>query len=92
MRDAKLWEEQRLRELDVSMYVYDPHCQRLILSYRISSLPDSYYDSDQKFQALKFKFIGNIEIADIAQSITLYLKKVRGMEQRLQRLLAHHVP
>jgi hypothetical protein len=22
MRDAKLWEEQRLRELDVSMYVY----------------------------------------------------------------------
>ncbi|KAH9987980.1 hypothetical protein BJV77DRAFT_1023811 [Russula vinacea] len=62
MHDAKLWEEQRIRELDVSM------C------------------------SLKLKFIGNIEITDIAESITLYLKKVRGMEQRLQRLLAHHVP
>jgi hypothetical protein len=25
MRDAKQWEEQRIRELDLSMYVYDPH-------------------------------------------------------------------
>lgn len=25
MRDAKQWEEQRIRELDVSMYVYDPY-------------------------------------------------------------------
>ncbi|KAF8476404.1 hypothetical protein DFH94DRAFT_110623 [Russula ochroleuca] len=74
MHDAKLWEEERLRELDVSI------------------LPDSYYENDESFQALKFKFIGNIETADIAESITLYLKKVRGMEQRLQRLPAHHVP
>lgn len=72
--------------------MFMPRFQRLPLSRCESSLPDSYYDKDQSFQALKFKFIGNIQIADIAESITLYLKKVRGMEQRLQRLLAHHVP
>ncbi|KAI0289006.1 hypothetical protein BC826DRAFT_643617 [Russula brevipes] len=70
MSDAKRWEEQRLRELDVSI------------------LPDSYYDDDDSFQVLKSKFIGNIEIADIAESITLYLKKVLGMEQKLHCLLA----
>jgi len=57
-----------------------------------SSLPDSYYDNDQSFQALKFKFIGDIDIAEIVDSIMLYLKKVRGMEQRLQHLLVRHVP
>ncbi|KAH8984138.1 hypothetical protein EDB92DRAFT_1951045 [Lactarius akahatsu] len=74
MRDAKFWEEQRLRELDVS------------------SLPDSYYGDDESFQVLKFKFIGNLEIVDIVDSITLYLKKVRGLTQKLEGLLAHHVP
>ncbi|KAH9961966.1 hypothetical protein BC827DRAFT_1200810 [Russula dissimulans] len=74
MRNAKLWEEQRLGELG------------------ISTLPDSYYSDDQGFRDLKFEFVGNIEIADITDSITLYLKKVHGMEQRLQRLLTHHVP
>ncbi|KAH8982569.1 hypothetical protein EDB86DRAFT_3086081 [Lactarius hatsudake] len=73
MRDAKFWEEQRLRKLDVS------------------SLPDSYYD-DESFQVLKFKFIGNLEIVDIVDSITLYLKKVQGLTQKLEGLLAHHVP
>ena len=92
MRDAKLWDEERLRELDVSMYAYDTRRRRSLLKYFISSLPDAYYDDDKSFQDLKSQFIGNIEIADITKSITLYLKKVRGMEQRLQRLLAHQVP
>jgi hypothetical protein len=69
-----------------------PDCYRSLLRHCISSLPDSHYDDDQSFQALKFKFIGDIHIAEIVDSITLYLKKVRGMEQRLQRLLARHVP
>jgi hypothetical protein len=92
MRDAKLWDEERLRELDVSMYAFETCCRRSLLKYFISSLPDSHYDDDKSFQDLKSQFIGNIEIADITKSITLYLKKVRGMEQRLQRLLAHKVP
>ena len=58
----------------------------------ITSLPDSYYDSDEGFQALKFAFMGNIEITDVTESITLYLKKVQGMEQKLQRILTRHVP
>ena len=69
----------------------------LLLSARCSrtvhpSLPGSYYSDDQSFQDLKFNFIGNVETVDITHSITLYLKKVHGMEQRLQRLLTHHVP
>ncbi|KAI9439265.1 hypothetical protein H4582DRAFT_127833 [Lactarius indigo] len=74
MRHAKFWEEQRLRELNVS------------------SLPDSYYDGDESFQVLKFKFIGNLEVVDVVDSITLYLKKVLGLTQKLESLLAHHVP
>jgi hypothetical protein len=58
----------------------------------LHSLPDSYYDDDPSFQALKFKFIGNLEITDVVQSISLYLKKVMGMAQKLENLLAHHVP
>jgi len=58
----------------------------------ITSLPESYYDGDESFQALKFAFMGNIEITDVTESITLYLKKVQGMEQKLQRILARHVP
>lgn len=58
----------------------------------VTSLPDSYYDGDDSFRALKFAFIGNIEITDVTESITLYLKKVQGMEQKLQRILARHVP
>jgi len=73
MRDAKLWEEQRLRELSVS------------------SLPESYYD-DESFQVLKFKLIGNLEVVDIVESMTLYLKKVQRLTQKLESLLAHHVP
>ncbi|KAI0300632.1 hypothetical protein B0F90DRAFT_1817399 [Multifurca ochricompacta] len=69
MRDAKLWEEQRLRELDVSV------------------LPDSYFNDDQGFQALKAKFIGNLVVADIVESITFYLKKVQGMAQKMESLL-----
>ena len=57
-----------------------------------NSLPDSYYDGDESFRALKLAFIGNIEITDVTESITLYLKKVQGMEQKLQRILARHVP
>jgi hypothetical protein len=91
MKDAKLWEEQRLRELDVSMYVDNTTVDTPDL-YTVFSLSDSYYDDDQSFQALRFKFIGNIEITDIAESIMLYLKKVEGMEQKLWRFLAHHVP
>jgi hypothetical protein len=58
----------------------------------VTSLPNSYYDDDEGFQALKFAFIGNIEISDVTESITLYLKKVQGMEQKLQLILARHVP
>lgn len=58
----------------------------------MTSLPNSYYDGDESFQALKFAFIGNIEISDVTESIALYLKKVQGMEQKLQRILARHVP
>ncbi|KAN0133436.1 hypothetical protein V8E53_008604, partial [Lactarius tabidus] len=68
MRDAKLWEEQRLRELK------------------------SYYDDDDHFQVLKFKFIGNLEIMDVVESISLYLKKVQGLTQKLESLLGDHVP
>ena len=57
-----------------------------------TSLPDSYYDGDESFQALKFAFMGDIEVTDVTESITLYLKKVQGMEQKLQRILARHVP
>jgi hypothetical protein len=94
MYDAKLWEERRLRELNVSMYVYGliAKARRSLLRHCLSSLPDSYYDNDQNFRALKSKFVGDIDIADIAAAIVLYLKKVRGMEQRLQHLLARHVP
>jgi hypothetical protein len=92
MRDAKQWEEKRIRELDVSMYAHDPHRRYMLLRHFISSLPDSYYDNDKSFQELKFKLVGDIEIADITGSIMLYLKKVREMEQRLQGLLNHHVP
>ena len=60
--------------------------------YFISSLPDSYYETDQSFQALKFNLMGDVDAAEIVNSIMLYLKKVRGMEQRLQHHLARHVP
>lgn len=73
MRDAKLWEEQRLRELS------------------LSSLPESFYDDDH-FRVLKFKFIGNLEIMDVVESISLYLKKVQGLTQKLESLLGDHVP
>lgn len=55
------------------------------------SLPESYYDDD-RFQVLKFKFIGNLEIMDIVESISLYLKKVLGLTQKLESLLGDHVP
>ena len=57
-----------------------------------NSLPDSHYDDDQSFQALKFKFVGNLEITDIVGSISLYIKKVQGMGRKLENLLAHHLP
>jgi hypothetical protein len=70
----------------------NPRCSHSLLTFCVSRLSDSYYDDDESFQVLKSKFIGNIEIADIAESITLYLKKVLGMEQKLHCLLARHVP
>jgi len=57
----------------------------------VSSLPESCYDDD-RFQVLKFKFIGNLEIVDVVESITLYLKNVRGLTQKLESLLGNHVP
>jgi hypothetical protein len=63
-----------------------------VLGSDLCSLPDSYYDDDPHFQALKFKFIGNLEITDVVRSISLYLKKVLGMARKLESLLAYHVP
>lgn len=90
MRDAKLWEEQRLRELSVSSYVHVWLLQVAFASDQCS-LPESYYDDD-RFQVLKFRFIGNLEIMDIVESISLYLKKVLGLTQKLESLLGDHVP
>jgi hypothetical protein len=58
----------------------------------LCSLPESYYDDDDHFQVLKFKFIGNLEIMDVVESISLYLKKVQGLTQKLESLLGDHVP
>ncbi|KAH9975031.1 hypothetical protein BGW80DRAFT_1444614 [Lactifluus volemus] len=74
MRDAKLWEERRLRDLGVPI------------------LPSSYYDDDPGFKTLRFEFIGDLEITDIVGSISVYLKKVQTMAERLGGLLANHVP
>jgi hypothetical protein len=83
----------RKRVLAISVF----HCRfyhnpQAVLAADLSSLPDSYYDDNPSFQALKFKFIGNLEITDIVESISLYLKKVQGMAQKLGSLLARHVP
>lgn len=57
----------------------------------LCSLPESFYDDDH-FRVLKFKFIGNLEIMDVVESISLYLKKVQGLTQKLESLLGDHVP
>jgi len=64
----------------------------VVLISDLCSLPESYYDDDESFQVLKFKFIGDLEVMDIVESIPLYLKKVRRLTQKLESLLAHHVP
>ena len=64
----------------------------MALASDVCSLPESYYDDDESFQVLKFKFIGNHEVVDIVESMTLYLKKVQQLTQKLESLLAHHVP
>ena len=57
----------------------------------LCSLPESCYDDD-RFQVIKFKFIGNLEVVDVVESITLYLKQVRGLAQKLENVLGDHVP
>jgi hypothetical protein len=63
-----------------------------VLAADLCSLPDSYYDDDPSFQNLKFKFLGDLEITDIVGSISVYLKKVQTMAEKLGGLLANHVP
>lgn len=64
----------------------------MALASDLCSLPESHYDDDESFQVLKFKFIGNLEVVNIVESMTLYLKKVQQLTQKLESLLAHHVP
>jgi hypothetical protein len=61
------------------------------LASDLCSLPVSYYDDDF-FQVLKIKFIGDLKITDVVESITLYLNKVEGLTQKLESLLGDHVP
>jgi hypothetical protein len=63
-----------------------------VLAADLCSLPGSYYDDDPGFQTLKFEFIGDLEITDIVGSISVYLKKVQTMAERLGGVLANHVP
>jgi hypothetical protein len=62
-----------------------------VLAADLCSLPDSYYDDDPSFQTLKLKFIGDVEMTDIMGSISVYLKKVQTMAEKLGGLLANHV-
>lgn len=64
----------------------------MALASDLCSLPESYYHEEESFQVLKFKFIGDLEVVDIVESMTLYLKKVLQLTQKLEALLAHHVP
>ncbi len=50
------------------------------------SLPESYYSDDETFQVLKFNLIRNLEIGEVVESITLYLKKVQSLTQKLEGL------
>ena len=58
----------------------------------LCSLLESHYNDNETFQDLKIKLIGHLEVVDIVESMTLYIKNARQLVQEVENMLANHMP